>query len=255
MTDLNLLQALASGEILYSHRGMDYVRMCGVFALPHDSSQESRFYTLDRDWPATPIGELALRDLEIVKLQQRLASVTAERDTLQAALERANAVPPTIAAAAAGMAPPEPVDVPARKSAKRAGGPVDGGTEKRVRCAECGSRIWPSLLDKHIAEKHAPAPEAELPNPPAWSCAQCGKGAADGDIHTPATLQPDLCLRCNADATAAIKVALGVPADWRCADCGSGDRAQSLRDGQRCVDCARGKSLAPIATEAAQLAA
>jgi hypothetical protein len=229
MTDLNLLQAIAAGEILYSHRGVDYVRLCAVFALPIDSGTETHFYALDRDWPSTPIGELALRDLEIARLQQRLAAAERERDDLQQALTRATAVPPTIAVAATGMAPPEPMVVPAAPPAERHYcAPCDREFPSRKSLMthnqrKHSGRVWstrpparPALVNvpaeaAPIETPSEPAAEPEPPKPriqlvednPDWRCASCGKSPGHDGAFSRSVTRPDLCFKCAAQANSA----------------------------------------------------
>jgi hypothetical protein len=101
LTDLDLLQAIASGELLASYRGVDYVKVCAVFKLPHDANGSAAFYCETAAWPDSPIGEIAARDTLISGLQRRVAE-------LQAALDAATRVPPTVALAATGMEAPPP---------------------------------------------------------------------------------------------------------------------------------------------------
>ena len=199
MTDLNLLQAIASGELLAVHRGVDYLRACLIFALPHDGTVAT-FYATESDWPASPIGEIAARNRTIMQQQHTIAE-------LEARIAELTRVPQEIAAAAT------PMEAPTHEG-------------EAVPCPEC-DRTFPSQksLRMHRQRTHrgrawstrpraptaAAAPESATesappsdapPTPPriqlvednaAWRCDQCQTA-----VFARSLAQPDLCVRCAA---------------------------------------------------------
>lgn len=84
----------------------------------------------------------------------------------------------------------------------------------RIRCPLCPMLIWPSQQAVHDARWHpAPAPDAPAAPPPALS-------------------------------DEAIRRRLGVSEAWRCQDCLTNQFAQSIRNPQFCVRCAKRQPIA-----------
>lgn len=110
MTDLALCQAIADGDRLATHRGVDYIRVTAVFALPIDPALPPSFYALERDWPSTPVGEIAARERTIVQLQRQVAQLQAEL----AAAAAATAPPP------AAVVEPPAIEAPPPQPRRRA---------------------------------------------------------------------------------------------------------------------------------------
>lgn len=204
--------------------GTHYLRVEWIMR-QEGSGTRPEYYCRAADWPTTLAGQLHTRDTEIASLQARIAALEQQLAT--------HVVPPAVAAAATGI--DEPASEP---EAARPGAFNNAG--HRARCPICEKRIWPSLLDRHIAEQHPatpaavvealklPAPDAtteELPRPlppdphiriqhppitppplvhGSWRCRVC-----ESDVFAPTKDDPSVCLRCakarqNGHALAAV---------------------------------------------------
>jgi hypothetical protein len=132
----------------------DYRAVRAVYAVKGDDPPF--LYCAESDWPQTPMAQIAALQRKVAELESALKQQASERT----------------------IAPP----------ARRAGGWEAGGADKRVMCDRCGKRIWPDLLERHVAEKHPPAPDhpIALTDDQGWRCAARGcDGAHARDLHDP----------------------------------------------------------------------
>jgi hypothetical protein len=164
MIDASLL---AQGQTLATVDDVVYQAVRLVFAC-HVDEAPALYCSLD-DWPSSHAARLAAKDREIAELAaltdrqaQQVLRLSQRLATLEERLK----------------------DAPAPKLPQQT-----GGVEKRIICDHCGKRIWPDLMEKHIAEKHPSAPGAPIQlvnDSPGWRCAARGcSGAFTRDLRDP----------------------------------------------------------------------
>lgn len=145
--------------------GYEYLAVEWVYRRRDDGPLE--YYATRAAWPETPAAQIAAHDQVIEDLRAKVAELEARL---------LDATPATAARVRTG------------------------GAANRSRCPHCRKKIWPSLLEKHIADQHGQAEPAPAEKPPIvllddrsdWRCELCGQ-----DTHARGLRNSAICMKCE----------------------------------------------------------